>query len=93
MNKIDIPVEDLLKLISPNSSIQQELKRRGVIRTKNLVGEIGEYYAKNYFNSTSNLPTLFLPPPGIKNIDLLGRNGNRYSVKTVTSRSRTTGSF
>ena len=93
MDVTKLSVEELLKLISPNSDIHQELKSRGVIRTKNLVGEIGEYYVKEIFNNTSNLPNLFLPPPGVQNVDFLGRNGNRYTVKTVTSRGGTTGSF
>ena len=93
MDVTNLTVEELFRLLSPNSSIQKELRSRGVIRTKNLVGEIGEYFVKRIFDTRPNLPNLFLPPPGVKNIDFLGRNGNRYSVKTVSSRKGTTGSF
>ena len=88
-----LKVKDLLQLLSPNSEVRKELVKRGVLRTKNIVGEIGEYYVQEIFNKTSGLPNLFLPPPGVKNIDLIGRDGERYSVKTVSSRSGTTGSF
>ena len=93
MDVTQLSVVELLKLISPNSSVHQELKKRGVIRTKNLVGEVGEYYVKEFFDNTPNLPNLIHPPPNVRNIDFLGRDGNRYTVKTVTSRNGTTGSF
>ena len=35
-----------------------ELKRRKVIRTNNVVGELGEYLAIEIYNSTPGLPNL-----------------------------------
>ena len=43
----------------------EELKRRDIIRTKNIVGELGEYYAVKIFNETANLPKLQLAPEAI----------------------------
>ena len=40
---------ELIQLISPSSEVIQELKKRGIIRTKNIVGELGEYYAIQYY--------------------------------------------
>lgn len=88
-----LKVEELAKLISPSSQAYVELKRRNVLRTKNVVGELGEYYAINFFNNTPNLPNLALADKGVKNIDALSRNGEIYSIKTVSSRKGTTGSF
>ena len=34
-----------------------------------------------------------MAPPTVKNIDALSRNGEIYSIKTITSRKGTTGSF
>ena len=42
-----------LELINTYSEIINTLKDRGVIRTKNLIGDIGEYLAIEYFNKTS----------------------------------------
>ena len=88
-----LKVEELAKLISPSSQAYVELKRRNVLRTKNVVGELGEYYAINFYNNTPKLPNLALADKGVKNIDALSRNGEIYSIKTVSSRKGTTGSF
>lgn len=93
MNYRDFSTEELAKLISPSSGAYIELVNRGVLRTKNVVGELGEYYAVNYFNNNPKLPNLSFAPPGVQNVDALSRNGEIYSIKTVTSRKGTTGSF
>ena len=53
-----LKVEELAQLISPNSKAYRELKKRGILRTKNVVGELGEYYAIEFYNSNDNLPEL-----------------------------------
>lgn len=83
----------LIQLASPNSGIHTELRNRGIIRTKNLTGEIGEYLTVNFYNQTRGLTNLDIPSAGVKNLDAVGRNGSRYSIKTITSRKGTTGSF
>tara|TARA_Y100000768_G_C23835301_1_gene613413 strand:+ start:367 stop:879 length:513 start_codon:yes stop_codon:yes gene_type:complete len=96
-----LSVEHLLKLISPSSDVIQELRARGVLRTKNIVGEVGEYYAIKFYNkidtniyaSSKKLPNL--TPAGVttKNVDALSRDGKIYSIKCVSSANGTTGSF
>ena len=88
-----LTVEELVRLISPNSDVHKELRRREVIRTKNITGELGEYYVVQYYNNTPGQSNLFLPPPGVKNIDVMNRNGDRCSIKTISGNNRTTGSF
>ena len=85
--------EALMQLISPSSNVIKELKNRKIIRTKNIVGEIGEYYAIKFYNKLKNLPNLTLAPPGVKNVDALSRDGEIYSIKCISSLSGTTGSF
>tara|TARA_B100001989_G_C24500839_1_gene444796 strand:+ start:806 stop:1297 length:492 start_codon:yes stop_codon:yes gene_type:complete len=89
----DLSISELAKLISPSSEAFLELKRRGVLRTKNIVGELGEYYAIEHYTKNSKLPSLSIAPVTVKNIDALSRNGEIYSIKTVSSRNGTTGSF
>ena len=50
-----LSIEELAKLISPSSEAVQELKRRGVLRTKNTVGELGEHYAIELYNKIDYL--------------------------------------
>ena len=88
-----LTVYELAKLISPSSDAYLELQDRGILRTKNVVGELGEYFAIDYYTNHPKLPNLSLAPPGVQNVDALGRNGEIYSIKTVTSRRGTTGSF
>ncbi len=72
------------ELIQSYSKIIKELKKRGVIRTKNLLGDLGEYLAIEHFNNTSGMSNLQAAPPGTQNIDAISRNGERYSIKSTT---------
>lgn len=90
-SKVDVEKLSVDELLSLYSKIIKSLKNRNIIRTKNFVGEIGEYLAIRYYNSTPNLPNLQAAPVGTENIDAISRAGKRYSIKTVTG--KTTGVF
>ncbi|MCM3414581.1 hypothetical protein ACT3UT_14075 [Bacillus spizizenii ATCC 6633 = JCM 2499] len=75
---------DDLELTLLYSSLLKELKQRGIIRTNNVVGELGEYLAINFYNKTKGLPKLQAAPTGTQNIDALSIKGDRYSIKTTT---------
>ena len=92
-NERNLTTKQLLRLISPNSNIREELVNRGVIRSGNIVGDIGEFHCEEFFKKKSSLPNLIRSPPGVQNVDMISRKGERYSVKTVTNRRGTTGSF
>ena len=81
-------IQDLIKLYS---QIVSELKRRNVIHSKNIVGDLGENLAIDFYNSTPGLPKLQAAIVGAQNIDAISKNGERYSIKTTTS--KTTGVF
>ena len=101
MDLKNLSVEELLKLISPSSDVIQELRARDVLRTKNIVGEAGEYYAIKFYNKvdtkfyevSKKLPNLTLAGKTTKNVDALSRDGKIYSIKCVSSSNGTTGSF
>ena len=76
-------LEDELLWIS-FALIKKELKNRDLVRTKNIVGERGEKVAIKFYNDTPNLPKLVAAPEGTRNVDALSRNGERYSIKTIT---------
>ncbi len=72
------------ELLEYYSRILSLLKQRGVIRTKNLIGDLGEYYAIEYYNNTPGLSKLQAAPSGTQNIDAISRQGERYSIKSTT---------
>lgn len=62
-----------------------------MIRTGNVVGDLGEYLAIKYYSETAGLPKLQAAPTGTQNIDAISRNGDRYSIKATSA--NTTGVF
>ena len=72
------------QLIGLYSEILQELKGRGIIRTRNLLGEFGEYIACETYNADSTLPNLKLNKTNEKDYDAKSDTGKRYSIKSVS---------
>ena len=79
---------DLIKIYGV---LLQEMKHRSLIRSKNVVGDIGEHTVIEFFNNAKNLPKLQAAPPSTKNIDAISTAGERYSIKSTTT--NTTGTF
>lgn len=79
------------KLVELYSSIIKELKKRKIIRTKNVTGDLAEYLAIQYYCKTPGLPNLQAAPIGTQNIDAISRAGDRYSIKAVSG--SVTGTF
>jgi hypothetical protein len=75
------------------ANIQQELKKRNLVRTNNIVGERGEFLAIETYNSISGMSNLQAAPEGTQNVDALSRKGERYSIKTISEPGNTTGVF
>jgi hypothetical protein len=73
--------------------IIKEMKNRRLIRSNNIVGDLGEYLALDTYNSGRGLPKLQQAPRGTKNVDAISRDGERYSIKTVKPPNRTTSAF
>jgi hypothetical protein len=72
------------ELIELYPSILQELKVRGIIRTNNLVGELGEYLAAISYQQNPKLPNLQLNLKSTKNIDATSQKGERYAIKATS---------
>ena len=85
MNLTDLKDKEIISLYS---NINVELKEREIIRTKNLLGDLGEYLAIDHYNNTPGFPNLQAAPAGTQNIDAISRKGERYSIKS-TSRTLT----
>lgn len=85
---MDLAVLSKAEIVSLYCETIKELKARSVIRTNNVIGDLGEYLAIEYYNNTAGLPTLAAAPIGTENIDAISRKGDRYSIKS-TSRNVT----
>jgi hypothetical protein len=70
-----------------------ELKNRKLVRTRNIVGERGEFLAIKIYNQTPGLANLQAAPEGTTNVDALSRKGERYNIKTVSKPGNLTGVF
>ena len=71
------------ELISAYGDLIQLLKQRGVIHTKNVVGDIGEHLAVNYYNSRTDLAKLERSQTNTTDVDATVGN-DRYSIKSTT---------
>lgn len=80
-----------VELIKIYGDLLKEMKHKGLIRSKNVVGDIGEYTAIDFYNRAKGLPKLQAAPPSTKNIDAISTEGERYSIKCTTT--NTTGTF
>ncbi|MFC3212217.1 hypothetical protein [Planomicrobium okeanokoites] len=80
-----------IELMSIYAIWLKELKERNLIRTNNVIGELGESLAIKIYNSTKDLPRLQAAPIGTQNIDAISVEGKRYSIKSTTG--RVTGAF
>ena len=81
---MDLSSFSVAELVGMYSQTIKELKNRGVLRTKNVVGELGEYLVLEYYDRDPQLPTLSVVPVGTKNINAISQNGERYSIKSTT---------
>jgi hypothetical protein len=79
------------EVVQMYSETIKKLKQRGILRTNNVIGELGEFSAINYYNKTPGMPNLQAAPVGTQNIDAISREGERYSIKSTSG--NTTGVF
>ena len=80
------------KVIAKESSSKRrtigklDYQDKGVVRSKNIIGDLGEYLAIEHYCSTPNLPKLQQAPPNTQNVDALSTKGERYSIKATSSK-------
>ncbi|MED1565331.1 hypothetical protein [Bacillus paramycoides] len=84
MKKIieELSNDDVIRVYS---IILKVLRDRKIIRTNNLVGEIGEYKAFEFYNKSPLLPNLKAVEVGTKYVDAINDNNERYSIKATTT--------
>ncbi len=80
-----------MELIQIYGELLNKMREDKLIRSKNVTGDLGEYIVVDYYTKTKGLPKLQFAPPSTKNIDAISVNGERYSIKCITT--NTTGAF
>lgn len=80
-----------IELIQLYGELISKMREDNLIRSKNVTGDLGEYIVVDYYAKTRGLPKLQFAPPSTKNIDAISVNGERYSIKCITT--NTTGAF
>lgn len=81
MIEIDFSEYSNSDVIHAFSLVQKELKKRDLVRSKNIVGDLAETIAIETYNNTKGLTNLKRTQTGTANVDATGRNGARYSIK------------
>ncbi|MEL4010468.1 hypothetical protein [Bacillus velezensis] len=74
------------QIIEKYHDLLDELKSRNLIRSNNLVGDWGEQLAINFYNKNPQLPNLEIVRVGAKNVDVINKDFERYSIKTITTK-------
>jgi len=72
------------EVIALYPSVLKELKNRNIIRTNNLVGDLGEFWCRKKYKETLGLPNLQDAPKSTKNIDAISVKGERYAIKSTS---------
>ena len=83
-NKTNLSKLSDFEIIELYPSILKELKARGIIRTNNLIGELGEYLAADAYQNNPKLPNLQLNIKSTKNSDATSNKGERYAIKATS---------
>jgi hypothetical protein len=75
------------EIVEAYSLILQELTNRKIIRTKNLVGDLGEFLVLDTYNSSSVLPNLIIAKTNTKAFDAYCPITNeRYTIKAISTK-------
>ncbi|MEH7033461.1 hypothetical protein V7054_14800 [Priestia megaterium] len=78
---------DDLEMIEACGQALCELKSRRIIKTKNTIGDIGEWFALLFYNEDLKLSNLQEMPIGNKYFDAKSEDGKRYTIKTTTTKA------
>lgn len=81
---MDLSSYSISELVQLYSQTLKELKQRGVLRTKNVIGELGEHLVLEHYLKSNQLPNLTAVPVGTQNINALSQTGERYSIKSTS---------
>lgn len=85
-------IKKMMSELSNEESIElfsisrKNLKNRGITRSYNDVGDIGEHRVFEFYKNSPSLPNLQAVKVGTKCVDAITENNNRYSIKATISK-------
>lgn len=75
-----------VELLAVYSDLLKEMRKQGIIRTNNVVGDIGEFFVVDYYNREETLPNLTMSKTNTSNFDATcPETQNRYTIKCTTN--------
>ncbi len=75
------------------AALMTAMRVRGIVRTKNITGDLGERYAQAIYSGRSDLPSITLEPTNTSDVDALSGAGIRYSIKAASPGTTRTSAF
>ena len=81
------------QLIDSYNQLLITLKKRQIIRTNNLVGDLGEFIAINHYNNTQNLPNLILANTNERAFDAFQKDDTNIKFAIKSTSTKMTGIF
>jgi len=81
------------ELISGFATLMAAMRTRGIIRTKNVVGDLGEWYAKHIYSTLGPRGPIFLLKTNNRDVDAKDASGSTYSIKAASLSSTRTSAF
>lgn len=73
-------------LIELYCDVLNELKERRIIRSKNVIGDLGERMALKYYHESKDFPNLKMYDTNMQHVDAYSTKGNKsYSIKATTT--------
>lgn len=73
------------EILSCYGLLIKELKAKGIIRSKKLLGDIGEYFAVKYYRIQKNVQLTIKEETNHPQFDAISDTGERYSIKSITN--------
>lgn len=81
------------ELVIACATLLAALRTRGIVRTKNVVGDLGESYAVTFYNQINRRGGLTRLPTNSTDIDATDSQGGKYAVKAASPKSARTSAF
>jgi hypothetical protein len=75
------------------SLVEKHLRKRKLIRSRNIVGDRGEEIVVRTYNKIPNEPKLQRALEGTQNLDAISKKGERYAIKAISYPNTTTSAF
>jgi hypothetical protein len=81
------------EIVRAFAALMAAMRRRGIVRTKNVTGDLGERYAEFIYRDRPDLPSIVLENTNTPDVDALSETRARYSIKAASPGTTRTSAF